>query len=53
MKMNSLQMKSIITMSQKALNDRHPYDLSQQYVDKEVSNKWLTNVDLFAKQRAF
>jgi hypothetical protein len=25
--------------SQKALHDRHPYDLSQQYVDIEASNK--------------
>jgi len=22
---------------------RHPYDLSQQYVDTDASNKWLTN----------
>jgi hypothetical protein len=29
------------------------YDLSQQYVDIEVSNKWLTNTDLFAKTEGF
>jgi len=31
----------------------HPYDLSQQYEDIEASNKWLTNVDLFAKTECF
>jgi len=35
--------------SQKALHGRHPYDLSQQYVDIEASNKWLTKADLFAE----
>jgi len=35
------------------LHDRHPYDLSQQYVDIELSNKWLTNADLFAKTEGF
>jgi len=35
--------------SQKALNGRHPYDLSQQYVDIEGSNKRLKNADLFAE----
>ena len=39
--------------SQKALHDRHPYDLSQQYIDTEASNKWLTNADLFPKTEAF
>jgi hypothetical protein len=39
--------------SQKALHGRHPYDLCQQYVDKEVSNKWLTNADLFAETEGF
>jgi hypothetical protein len=34
--------------SKKALHGRHPYYLSQQHVDIETSNKWLTNVDLFA-----
>jgi len=28
--------------SQKSLQGRHPYDVSQQYVDVEASNKWLT-----------
>jgi hypothetical protein len=28
---------------QKLLHGRHPYDLSQQYVDREESNKWLTS----------
>jgi len=35
------------------LHDRHPYDLSQQYVDIEASNKWLTNADLFAETEGF
>jgi ribosomal protein L37E len=35
--------------SQKALHGRHPCDLSQQYVDIEASNKWLTNADLFVE----
>jgi len=39
--------------SQKALHDRHPYDLSQQYVDIEASSKWLTNADLFAETEDF
>jgi len=39
--------------SQKALHGRHPYDLSQQYVDIEASNKWLTNADLFAETEGF
>jgi len=39
--------------SQKALHCRHPYDLSQQYVDIEASNKWLTNADLFAETEGF
>jgi len=39
--------------SQKALRGRHPYDLSQQYVDTEASNKWLTNADLFAETEGF
>ena len=39
--------------SQKALHARHPYDLSQQYVDIKASNKWLTNTDLFVKTEGF
>jgi hypothetical protein len=35
------------------LHGRHPYDLSQQYVDIEASNKWLTNADLFAETEGF
>ena len=35
------------------INNRHPYDLSQQYVNIEASNKWLTNVDLFAEAEGF
>jgi ribosomal protein L37E len=35
--------------SQKALHGRHLYDLSQQHVDIEASNKWLTSADLFAE----
>ena len=31
----------------------HPYDLSQQYVDIETSNKWLTNANFSPKQRVF
>ena len=38
---------------QKALHGRHPYDLSQEYVDIEASNKWLTNADLFAEREGF
>ena len=34
-------------------NGRHPYDLSQQYVDIEASNKWLTNADFFAETEGF
>jgi ribosomal protein L37E len=39
--------------SQKALHSRHPYDLKQQYVDMEASNKWLTSADLFAETEGF
>jgi hypothetical protein len=39
--------------SQKALHGRHPYDLSQQCVDIEASNKWLTSADLFAETEGF
>jgi len=39
--------------SQKALHGRHPCDLSQQYVDIEASNNWLTNADLFAETEGF
>jgi hypothetical protein len=40
-------------MVPEALHGRHPYDLSQQYVDIEESNKWLTNADLFAETEGF
>jgi hypothetical protein len=39
--------------SQKALYRRHPYDLSQQHVDIETSNKWLASADLFAETEDF
>jgi len=39
--------------SQKSLHGRHPYDLSQQYVDIETSNKWLIKADLFAETEDF
>jgi hypothetical protein len=39
--------------SQKALHGRHPHDLSQQHVDTEASNKWLTSADLFAETEGF
>jgi hypothetical protein len=39
--------------SQKALHGRHPHDLSQEHVDIEASNKWLTNADLFAETEGF
>jgi len=39
--------------SQKDLHGRHPYELSQQHVDIEASNKWLTNADLFAETEGF
>jgi len=35
------------------LHGRHPYDISQQYVDIEASKKWLTNADLFAETEGF
>jgi hypothetical protein len=38
---------------QKALHGRHPHNLSQGYVDIEVSNKWLTNAELFAETEGF
>jgi len=39
--------------SQAVLRGRHLYDLSQQYVDTEVLNKWLTNADLFTETEGF
>ena len=39
--------------SKKALHRRHPNDLSQQHVDIETSNKWLTSADLFAETEGF
>ena len=35
------------------MHGRHPYDLRQQYVDIEASNKWLINADLFAETEGF
>jgi hypothetical protein len=40
-------------LSQRALHGRHPYDLSQQHVDIDPSNKWLTIADLFAETEGF
>jgi hypothetical protein len=40
-------------LSQKALHGRHPNDLSQQLIDIEASNKWLTSADLFAETEGF
>ena len=57
MKMNSLQMKNIITS--KGNGPRKPYTTdirmisNQQYIDIEASNKWLTNADLFAEIEGF
>jgi long-subunit acyl-CoA synthetase (AMP-forming) len=39
--------------SQKALHGRHLHDRSQQHVDIEAWNKWLTNADLFAETEGF
>ena len=39
--------------SQRALHGRHPYELSQQFVEIEASNKWLTNADLFTETEGF
>jgi hypothetical protein len=39
--------------SQKAFHGRHPYHLSQKYVDMAASNKWLTSADLFAETEGF
>jgi len=35
------------------LHGRHPYDLSQQYVDIEASKKWLTSGDLLVESEGF
>ena len=35
------------------MHGHHPFDLSQQYVDTDALNKWLTNSDLFAKTEGF
>ena len=35
------------------MHGRHPHDLSQQYVDIEALNKWLTNADLFTETEGF
>jgi ribosomal protein L37E len=58
MKINSPQAKNILIKSndngsQKALHGRHPNDLSQQHVDIQASNKWLTSADLFAETEGF
>jgi len=37
--------------SQKALQGRHPYDLSQQFVDIEASNKWVTKRGFVRRNR--
>jgi len=39
--------------SQKALHGQHLYDLSQEHVDTEASNKRLTSADLFAETEGF
>jgi hypothetical protein len=39
--------------SQKTLHGHHLYYLSQQYVDIEALNKWLTNAEFFAKTEGF
>jgi hypothetical protein len=39
--------------SQKALNGRHPCDLSQQYVDVEASDKRLTSAGLITETKDF
>jgi hypothetical protein len=39
--------------SQKALHGQHPYDLSQEHVDIEASNKRLTSADLFTETEGF
>ena len=56
--MNSPQTKNIITTSKgngsrRPFHGRHTYDVSQQYVDIEASNKWLTKADLFAETEGF
>ena len=35
------------------MHGRHPYELSQQYVDIVASNKWPINADLFAEIEGF
>ena len=35
------------------MHGRPPYELSQQYVDTEASNKWPINADLFAETEGF
>jgi len=39
--------------AQNALHGYRPYDLGQRYVDIEMSNKWLTNMDLFTETEGF
>ncbi|KAF2879579.1 hypothetical protein ILUMI_26604 [Ignelater luminosus] len=53
----SLQIEShqgnIASWTQKALHGRHANDVSQQHVDKVVSNYWLTEGSLFAETEGF
>jgi hypothetical protein len=35
------------------IHGRNPHDLSQQHVDIEALNKWLTSADLFAETESF
>ena len=51
--MNSPRAKNVITSKAMVPESRRPYDLSQQYVDIEASNKWLTKADLYAETEGF
>jgi len=54
MQMNSPQMKNIITKSiDNGLKKPCMAAISQQYVDTEASNKWLTNAELFPETEGF
>ena len=35
------------------MHGRHPYEVSQQYVGREASNKWLINADFFGETESF
>ena len=39
--------------AQKVLHGRHPADLNQQYIDKDGSNAWLNQGDLFPETEGF